>query len=257
MNVLSRFQPEEWDDLTKSFQVGVCPLPNPTASLLVEDLLDGERCAAYLDRLTEALNSPSRLHTASLFAKRYAFITVGPSLYAMTRYNKGLKVSIANAFLGPSEERIGMWPPQIYLDQVEVTEPAAGKREEWREDLVGGLFAGNIAKLWRNLSAVARVPMPILWENTAVRLFSLYEKRLANGASEEEQLRIEDDFAYLINRAQGMLFGESQNPFVTLYGSEVTADLSSTQGIAMRKTCCLYYQVSSRGEYCSACPRAK
>jgi len=257
MNVLSRFQPEEWDDLTKSFQVGVCPLPNPTASLLVEDLLDGERCAAYLDRLTEALQSPSRLHTASLFAKRYAFITVGPSLYAMTRYNKGLKVSIANAFLGPSEERVGMWPPQIYLNDVEVTEPAAGKREEWREDIVRGLFAGNVAKLWRNLSIVARVPMPILWDNTAVRLFSIYEKRLGTGASREEQLRIEDDFAYLVHSAQGVLFGESENPFTTLYGGDVPVDQSSTQGVRMRKTCCLYYQVSARGEYCSACPRAK
>ncbi|WP_134683360.1 IucA/IucC family C-terminal-domain containing protein [Brevibacillus migulae] len=257
MYAMSRFQPEEWNDLAKSFQVGVFPLPNPTASFLVEDLRDGERCAAYLDRLTEALQSPSRLHTASLFAKRYAFIAVGPSIFAMTRYNKGLKVSLANAYLGPSEERRGMWPPQIYLDQVEVTEPEAGKREQWREDFVGSLFAGNITKLWRQLSAVARVPMPILWENTAVRLFSLYEKRLASGASEEERVRIEDDFAYLVNRAQGAVFGESQNPFVSLYGSEALADLSPTDGVRMRKTCCLYYQVSAQGEYCSACPRAK
>jgi ferric iron reductase protein FhuF len=194
--------------------------------------------------------------TASQFAKRYAFLTAAPGLYAMTLYNKGLEASIEHAFLGAPGEQNKPWPAHMYINQLQVSEPAGGYRDEWREEIVKSLFAGNIARLWRALSKTAGLPMPILWENTAVRVFSLYEKRMGAGAGKEERLRIEDDFAYLVHHAPGALFGEAQNPFAAFYHDAPTVS-SATPPVRMRKTCCFYYQVSAGGEYCTACPKAK
>ncbi len=68
-------------------------------------------------------------------------------------------------------------------------------------------------------------------------------------AGREEHLRIEDDFAYLVHKAPGALFGEIQNPFVPFY--------TEAPAVRMRKTCCFYFQVSTSGEYCTVCPKAK
>ncbi len=255
MKMLSRLEPEEWDYLTKNFGIAACPTPNRTGFVPSKDLLDEDKCTAYLDRLTEILRSPSRMTTASLFAKRYAYLTVTPSLYAMTVYNKGLDVSSEHVFLEAPEDHSRPWT-DMYLHHIEVTEPVGGKRDEWREAIVRSLFAENITRLWHTISKVAGVPMPILWENTAVRVFSLYEKRMEAGAGREERLRTEDDFAYLVQKAPGALFGEMQNPFAAFY-NDAPAVSSTTPSVRMRKTCCFYYQISTNGEHCAVCPKAK
>ncbi|RSL35407.1 hypothetical protein D7Z54_00180 [Salibacterium salarium] len=223
-------------------------------SIKAVDLLDEEKCIAYLDSLTRSLQSPSRMITASQFSKRYAFLTIAPSLYAMTIYNKGLDLSSENCKIESSFHN-GSWKSNLHLTDLQVSQPKEGERQEWRDGVIKNIFHGNLAKIWRSISKVSNVPMPILWENTAVRVYSLYEKKVGNGDSEKEKFRIQEDFKYLISEAPATLFGETKNPLARFYGPKSTIS-SSDQPVRTRKTCCFYYKVPN-GNYCSTCPKVK
>jgi ferric iron reductase protein FhuF len=250
----SSLEPEEVEYLTKQFRLTTNVSQDRRCSIKAIDLLDEQRSTLYMDRLTDILQSPSRMITASQFAKRYAFLIVAPSLYAMTMYNKGLNLSIENCHVDDLDHNEN-WVPNIRLTDLHVTQPStSGKRHEWRDQVIKNIFAGNLVKIWRSISKVSNVPMSILWENTAVRVYSLYEKKVGEGGSEQERSRIQGDFQYLINEAPAVLFGETKNPLAKYYVPKCTIS-SSDQPVRIRKTCCYYYKVSSNGEYCSTCPK--
>jgi len=191
---------------------------------------------------------------ASQFFKRYAFLTAAPLLYAMTVYNKGLDLSAENCFLASSPGRA--WLEQVSLADADAAMPEDGERFVWRNAVIQALFAGNIGKLIAVMSGAAHMPKPILWENVAVRLFSLYEKRIGVTGERQEQTRGRADFQYLIHQAPGALFGEKQNPLSRFYGKPAFSSGSNTPA-RVRKTCCFYYEVSGVEEYCSNCPKLR
>lgn len=253
--MLSAFTPEELDYLTINFSMLTNASLVPKCSIKSIDLLDEEKSIVYLDWLTSILKSPSRIITASQFSKRYAFLTVGPSLYSMTMYNKGLDLSIENCHI-ESVDHNESWISNMRLTDLKVIEITNEKRYEWRDEVIRNIFAGNLAKIWRSISKASNIPMSILWENTAIRVYSLYEKRIGEGASRQEKSRIQEDFEYLISHAPATLFGETENPLARYYGPKSTIS-SSNQAVRIRNTCCLYYEVSTNGSYCSTCPKVK
>ena len=274
----SAFTPAEAEVLSQSFGMLTGSLPDSSERIPCLDLLDEARCAAYLDRLAETLPSPSRLIAASQFAKRYAFVAAVPALYAMTAYGKGVDLAIESCSLDASPARIGQ--VRLLASDVSVTTPRAGMRERWREELIARLFAEHIARIWRTVSKAANIPLPILWENAAVRVYSLYEKRISGEACACA------DYDYLIRGAPGKAFGERTNPLGRFYGgrrssaveasprgstsaasSSGTSATAASQGapgtapssgapaIRIRRTCCFYYQAAPDAEYCDACPK--
>ena len=53
------------------------------------DFLEKDKAVSYPDALASVFLYPSRMVTASLFSKRYAFMLVSPGLYAMAMFDKG------------------------------------------------------------------------------------------------------------------------------------------------------------------------
>lgn len=231
----------------------------PASPVPVAHLLDPARCAAYLDRVGSAIQSPSRAITASAVSKRYAYLTVAPALYAMSIYNKGLDFLIGNCSLQSPVGANDHWLPGVSLigtgAALRVSEPVAGERHEWRDEILRRLFAGNIAPLYRTLSNTASIPLPILWENAAVRLYPVYDDPHEQPEEiEEVTARKRDDFEYLIHTAPASIFGEKKNPLAQLY-SKTKKKRYETKSVRIRATCCLYYKVgSSDGSTCLNCP---
>jgi ferric iron reductase protein FhuF len=256
MKMPSQFDPEEMADLSSQFGLIFDPPLTAVNSVRGSDLLESGACAAYLDRLTETMQAPSRMIAASLFSKRYVSLTAVPVLYAMSAFNKGLEFPLEHTALEQPAAPSGGWSPRLRVSEWRVTEPAADRRGAWRSEIIGSLFAGSLAPLWRVLSGVATIPMSVLWENTAVRLFSLYEKRIGQGGGSRTRERVKEDFAYVIAVAPGSIFGEKENPLTPFYGP-LCAQAASGQPVRIRKTCCFYYRVSADGSYCSNCPKAK
>ncbi|MZQ80861.1 hypothetical protein GQF01_01740 [Paenibacillus sp. 5J-6] len=250
MNKQSQLALDEWDYLSHQFGLREYGATRPAHSANALDLLNEEMCSDYLDQLSVLLQSPSRMITASQFFKRYAALSAVPQLYAMTVYNKGLNLAAENCFLEPGRS----WLEHVGLADMDVVVPEAGERHVWRNRVISAIFAENIGKLIAVMSKVANVPKSILWENVAVRIFSLYEKRIGITGEQQEQSRA--DFQYVVHQAPGALFGEKQNPLSRFYRKSTLTSLSTTP-LRVRKTCCFYYEVSSVKEYCTGCPKVK
>ncbi|TBL74691.1 IucA/IucC family C-terminal-domain containing protein [Paenibacillus thalictri] len=224
---------------------------SPEERVALAGLRDPKSCVSYLDALTHQLRSPSRAVTASQFAKRYAFLAGAAGMYAMTMYDKSIDMSLDRCSLVMSSAAAS-WSPRLHVADLRAAAPELD-RNEWRSETVRRLFAGNVAVLWRVMSETARIPMSILWENTAVRIYSLYEKRIDAEANPEQRQRMREDFEFLTMTAPGRLFGETDNPLAKYYsGNE--AGSSGTASLRIRQTCCLYYKIPNDEGYCTACP---
>lgn len=254
MKKQSLLEQGEWDYLNQHFGLSEHAKTSRFYSVRALDLLDEEICSDYLDRLSLHLGSPSKMITASQFFKRYAFLTAAPLLYAMTVYNRGLDLSIENCSLESSLDLPRL--EHVSLVHVDAVMPVTNIRQVWRDTVIQALFAENIGKLIQVMSKVANVPKLILWENVAIRVFSLYEKRIGETENQEVQARAQSDFQYLIHHASGALFGEKQNPISRFYSKPTLSSVNNLP-IRVRKTCCFYYDVSSIEEYCSNCPKVR
>ena len=219
-------------------------------------LCNVQRCRAILDLLGPTIGSSSRAITASLFAKRIAFLVTGPSLYAMSRYDQGLDCSIENCVTDYTH-RDGVWQSRMVLKSLVTQRPTPGHRESWRDTVIHRIFAEHLAPLWETFQAASGIAPRILWENTAVRVYSLYERRLAKLDDANERARALEDFNYLTHTAAPELFGLSSNPIRRYYFEPTCVPSTAAlpqQAIRFRKTCCLYFKATQPPEYCSTCP---
>ncbi|MDQ2137765.1 IucA/IucC family C-terminal-domain containing protein [Alcaligenaceae bacterium B3P038] len=260
------FDRAQWQVLSQSLQLARAADRDVDYAIDTQALLDVERCRKWLDSVGPMIGSPSRVVTASLLAKRIAFLVTGPSLYAMSAFDLGLNLARDNC-ITEYAHRDGLWQSRMVLKDLAVDRPGEGRRAEWRERVMRRVFAEHLTPLWATLHEACGIAPRILWENTAVRVFSLYERRLAKLDSERLRCQARDDFDYLMHRAPASVFGLPEHPLVRFFSaaSAVAArDVAPTgagpdgapprPAVRFRKTCCLYFMATDPAEYCSTCP---
>ncbi|MBI6704929.1 MULTISPECIES: IucA/IucC family C-terminal-domain containing protein [Pseudomonas] len=244
------FSDAEWALLCGPLQLRTAEARD-SRSLPAQDLLDEAVCSDLLDALGPVIGSPTRAITASLLAKRFSFLGTGACLYSMSVFDKGLTLSLDNSVIEYAHDD-GLWTSSMPLLNVAPFGYATGDRDIWRESIVRTLFAGLLKPLWETFNRVSGISRRILWENTAVRVYSLYEKRMAKVDDPVIRARYEADFDWLLNHADPSLFGLDYNPLKHFRRPPTT--LPSGQSIRFRRTCCFYYDASNPVEYCSTCP---
>lgn len=217
------------------------------------DLLDEDKCRQLLGRLTPVLNAPNQAVTASLLAKRIAFLATGACLYSMSVYDKGLLLSRDNSLIEYGHED-GFWTSCMPLRSITPSVYVTGKREAWREELVRSLFADLLAPLWDILHRVGGISIRNLWESTAVRVYSVYECKMHNICSETARQQAQADFDWLLQQASPELFATSYNP---LQRFRQPVCHTNKGPIRFRRTCCLYHKVAEPKRYCSNCSLLK
>lgn len=254
--IQAAFAQEELDTLSADFRLTGEASADTDHSIPSNRLLSASECSHYIDRVSRLFDAGDRAVGGSLFAKRYSYMTAVPVLYAMSIYNKGLDASIDNCSIESKFREDGIWLPGLRLADWRTTTAPERDRREWRDRVLSGLFEGNIARLWRSLSKANRISAATLWENTAVNVYWLYEKRITEATASAEKLeRVRDDYDYLLS-APGDLFGERTNPLAKFHSAKVKLP-EYEQPIRIRKTCCLYYLTEGERSYCSICPKDK
>ncbi|MFC7442420.1 IucA/IucC family C-terminal-domain containing protein [Laceyella putida] len=249
MITLERLEKQEQVILEQQFRIG--PMSNHASSLSCSalDLLDEQQCRLLLERLAERAGGASLVAVASQFAKLYSFMVIVPALFTMSALNKGFDLSLSNIGIDLEQpEEKSLFAAQI--KQWKVTKPGVD-REAWRERLVIQLVQRHVTPLWHQLHRVTSVPLSILWENTAVYVYWLYETKLADLTGEEKK-RAEADFQYLLQEAPASLFREKVQPLGRYYTPKCWP-AHAPEPIRVRRTCCLYYQVGDTT--CKTCPR--
>ncbi|MFD0672088.1 IucA/IucC family C-terminal-domain containing protein [Cohnella sp. GCM10027633] len=250
------FDHAQREALTGEYRLAAEPSDNRDYSLPAVGLLDNEAAIGYLERVNAIFEASTRTATASLFAKRYSCLTLASSLYAMGAYDIGMNVEIGNCHV-ESHHQGRAWLPRLRLEDWATTKPAEGDRERWRDDVLRGIFAGNLTRVWQSLAKAGPVSKAVLWENTAIYVFWLYESKFEEGLGDEAVARIRDDYDYIVRRAPGELFGETRNPLTKFDGPMVVTS-ASEKPLRLRKTCCYYYQATDEPyDYCPSCPKIK
>ena len=206
-------------------------LLNSSVSIHGEDLLDKQKFSIYLKNLTEEIKSPSLLVTASQFSKRYSHSLLIRTLFEMTVNKRKIETSLENIFIEPTNDQ--------YLLKVQFKNLTDINRiydadSLLRDAILVDLFKNNITKVWNVLSKLSGLPLQILWENTAIYFFWLYEKHLIDEGI--EQKRINEDFSYILSSSEE-IFGTSNHPFLPFYSTKNDGE------VRRRKTCCLRYKL--------------
>lgn len=215
-------------------------------------LIDSDHVYQYVRALQQKLNSSSIPATASMFSKRYSYLIVVNSLYAMSGFNKGIKLTLNSVYI-QSYFNGATWLPKLVIEKPSETTPLEGMRNEWRDDVIKETFH-HLNSVWGCLSKVSNLSEQTLWENTALYVFWLYENQLVESESEWVKIRSMDDFTYLVHKAPGYLFGSYQENPLSRFYREKTYSANHKVCVRMRTTCCLSYQVGSKRQYCSTCP---
>ncbi|KPG98439.1 siderophore-iron reductase, Fe-S cluster protein [Pseudomonas sp. RIT-PI-q] len=252
MNLAGHFTAPEWAVLSAGLRLKDSEERDPLRSLLARDLLQDDVCEQLLDALGPVIGSPTRAITASLLGKRLSFLATGACLYAMSVYDKGLLLTLDNSIVEYGHDD-GLWTSSMPLRHGQPLTYGANEREAWREALVQALFAGLLKPLWQTFNRVTGVSRRILWENTAVRVYSLYEKRMAKIDDPLIRERCEADFQWLLTQAEPALFGLDYNPLSHFRRPPTLVD-EGQRSIRFRRTCCFYYLATEPAEYCSTCP---
>lgn len=218
-------------------------------SLTASALLDTETCRRMLTTIMPLTGAPDLAITASLFIKRLAFLTTGNVLYAMSVFDKGLILSLSDSQLEYAHDN-GLWTSSLPADMAESVAPA-GERDRWREAIVGALFKDFLSPLLNSLSQVSGIPLQILWENIAVRVYSLYQGRM-EGLDPQQEQRRQADYDWLLTQADAAIFGLPWNPLKRF--NRPPKQNMAGEKIRFRRTCCFYYKATSPVEYCHNCP---
>lgn len=246
------FTPAEWAVLSGPLRLRPAAERDRRA-LAPRALLAGEHCARLLAELGPVIRAPTPAITASLLGKRLSFLATGACLYAMSACDKGLWLAPDNCLIEYGHDD-GLWTSSLPLHDVTPFGYAPGGRDAWRAAIVRTLFAELLSPLWQHLARVGGVSSRILWENTAVRVYSLYERRMAEPAEPAVRARCAADFDWLLNDAEPALFGLDVNPLRHFRRPPTRVD---GRDVRLRRTCCFYYKASEPVEYCSTCPLLK
>lgn len=243
--------PAEWQELADDYGLAMHDASRPLIrQIAVSELLDPRLCADYIGWLAEYIGAPSLRVAASMLAKRYGYLLIAPSVYAMTAYDKALLPEPRQCLLitpDPATEPGRTTFPDLALTGLQVVSPGPAGRAAWRESWLRELFRGHLTPLLQSLAAVSQTPRAVLWENIYVRIAPLLTEDF-----DEAPSRRRTDAAYLLADAAPELFGERRHPFARFVPKADCGGLAAA-GSAERLTCCFYYEMSD--EYCRKCPK--
>lgn len=226
--------------------------PASRRSIAVFELFDQSRLQEYLDKIGRQIGSPTKRVTASLITKRMAFYAV-IHLYTMSVLNKRLSVDVMELRLIEKDED-SLWLPDFYLGNFVISE-SNDNRNQWRATIVENLFANFFHPLIEALRETTRFSKMVMWENIAIYIFWLYESLLKEEKNKDIKTRIEEDFCFIMQKAEGTLFGPYlQNPLARFDRDKIYRE-EFNEWIRVRKTCCLSNLLDAKdGKRCSTCP---
>ncbi|WP_261130056.1 siderophore-iron reductase FhuF [Bacillus sp. Marseille-Q3570] len=216
-----------------------------------EDLFTVSKTEKFLDEIRELLGAPNNRVTASQFSKKYAFLLTAPFFSSLTMFNQLLDVRPDNCRVQPDSEH-GMMRPVLYLHDTNTRDIGIHREQELYIGLET-IFRDHLTPVWGRLTELTSIPSPILWENTAVYLFWLYETSFLNHPDLVSAERIAEDLDMILEAPAGC-FGLNENPLKKFRHAKQTL-LKSDPPVRVRKTCCLYYEVNPERIFCKNCPR--
>ncbi|MFC7322132.1 hypothetical protein [Halobacillus campisalis] len=213
-----------------------------------KDLQTVDGVQQTLDQMHAFMGSEFMLTTASILSKRYGYYIATVPLALMTIFNKFPDMRLSNIELVRIDED-KKWLPQFNLLSKEVSEPANQTREEWMNTELEKLFNHHVRPLFLKINQLTRLSMDVMWENTAIYIFWLYERQFYEWYDDGVASGMKRDFYYVVRDLPGEVFGMKSNPFTYFLDQPILST-----GARERKCCCLSYKKNKDSTYCKVCP---
>ncbi|SDJ63494.1 IucA/IucC family C-terminal-domain containing protein [Salimicrobium halophilum] len=218
--------------------------------LNAESLLSRDGTEKALNHLHIYLESESFLTTGSFLGKRFGYYAITVPIVLMTLFDKFPDVSPANVEYVRIDEN-PKWFPKYYLKDKTTISPEEN-RKAWIEENMRQLFRDHLAPIFFHIHKTTRVSKKVLWENVAIYLYWLYERKLPEWYEGAELERLREDFRFIVEELDGEPFGEKKNPFTYFESQPVLPT-----GARERKCCCLSYRLHEDSTFCKVCPHLK
>jgi ferric iron reductase protein FhuF len=245
----NQLQSNQIDFLVQHYRITMEKNNHPL-SFQCSKLLDQEFVANLINGLKDIYQVTGSFVIASQFMKRYGFMVTVPYLYSLSVWNKELDIDPKKVTF-QSFEQDGNWIPKLYLKSFMTTSPEDYSRVQWRQNAIEKLFKYHLGPVIKIFARQGKVTRQMLWENTAIYIFWLYESLMEQFP---ENRQIKEDFTYLLEE-DGSLFGNyTYNPISKFYTKKRYIPQKDAN-IRVRKTCCLYNRLPGVEDSCTTCPQ--
>lgn len=221
-------------------------------SIRLNELIQKDQLRTFISRASEHIGSPNVKVTASMFIKRYAFLSA-IYLYAMTAFNKRFHIQLEHMHL-QTDEQDPLWLPTFYFSKWRISEPT-GDRDQWRYEAIADFFSNIVTPIVESVKTESKQSKLLLWENIAIYIFWLYESVLAEHEDEEVCGRAVEDLQFIAQLAPGSLFGHyHENPIKRhFHDKRYIPELG--EEVRVRTTCCFFYALTGTPDRCRICPQ--
>lgn len=221
-------------------------------SITLSELLQKDQLRTFISRASDHIGSPNIKVTASMFIKRYAFLTA-IYLYAMTAFNKRFHIRLEHMHL-QTDEQDPLWLPTFYFSEWRISEHT-DDRGQWRYEAIADFFSNIVTPIVESVRMESKQSKLVLWENIAIYIFWLYETVLAEHEDEEVCQRAVEDLQFIAQLAPGSLFGHyHENPIKRhFHDKRYIPELG--EEVRVRTTCCFFYALTGTPDRCKICPQ--
>lgn len=248
--MLDKLTLDEKINLNKTYRFALSPSDENSHIFQAEDLLDPNKLEELLSQMQEQFGTKYKYAVGSMFSKRYAYLIAVNGLYAMTALRKGLDFSIENTAMKIKNED-EKWLPELVIKDDHAT---LIKSDEDKIQAATHIFKDHLSVIWEAVSIKAKVAPSILWENTALYIYYLYETKMAEAETDEERELWQSDLDLLLNLDMAAFGVIGCNPLKVYYHPK-THSPTTGQTARVRTTCCFYYILAEDGSCCSTCPK--
>lgn len=213
------------------------------------DLLKDEGLESLLHILGSSIQSPSRLVSASLFAKYYSYLVFSGPLYVMSHYNEPMDVSLDRISLITTEK----WQPILQFNEPYTPIQNRIARSEWRDQVIESVFKYNLKPIYELLTKLTKIDQDTLWAHVSYSVHWAYDEWIESAVDNVVKEQLKEDFNYLTKAAPGHLFGmEGMNPLDIKF-TLIDHPIFPNKKFRLRKKCCLRYKLPDAIN-CTTCP---
>lgn len=192
-------------------------------------------------------------HFRAIGATLSSYLSLIPAafLHAMSHHNIALPLDLSSTSIQYDQE-------SFYLQLQGSPFTFAGpelSREEWRAQLVGGLFDSYMKPVFQRLRELTGIDKNSQWSYAALTLQRSYDNWMDKASAEELKHLLREDFEYVVGVSDPAWFecsGIRDRHPLDLPFKFVPDVYNEGKTVRMKYRCCLYYKLT--GTYCYTCP---
>ncbi|GAA0383761.1 IucA/IucC family C-terminal-domain containing protein [Paenibacillus motobuensis] len=211
------------------------------------DLLHPEALEEFLSAFGQAIQSPRKEVTGSIFMKRYVSVIAG-ALYAFSYYDRCLDISLEQLRIVLQKDKLH------FLLAIEEELPGISmipEREERRRLLLQHMYHTNMKPVWSAIIQATGIGGSTLWATLSYLVAYWKQEDIDKLETAEARRCLEEDYRYFTDYAWIDSFADCPiNPIFSRFKSVEIDDHS----VLVRAKCCLQHCLPGDDRHCYTCP---